>query len=134
MELYIAPKNNSPEIIFSPDENIFRISGISLPEDVKSFYSPVMEWLEIFVNDVLDGEYKFSNNNPLKFVFCLQYFNSSSAKFIFDIITELKKLIEDNIAVIIEWQYEKGDPDQKEAGEEISELAGVNFSFTEINS
>lgn len=130
--LYIEATKLTPEIRLSPDDNIFTIHGNSSPEDVRSLYYPVIEWLEIFVNDILEGEYTYSKDNPLRFEFYLPYFNSSSAKFIFDIITELKKLGEKGIPVRIDWHYDVDDPDQKEAGEEISQLAGISFNYFEV--
>ncbi|MGQ9620298.1 MAG: DUF1987 domain-containing protein [Bacteroidales bacterium] len=130
--LYIEATTVTPEINFSPGDNIFIIQGNSSPEDVRALYCPVIEWLEIFISDVLDGEYRYSTENPLKFVFNLHYFNSSSAKFIFDIISGLKKLKTNNILVEINWLYDPEDIDQKEAGEEMAELAGIDFRFIEI--
>lgn len=130
--LYIEATNLTPEIKLSPDDNVFSIHGHSSPEDVRSLYYPVIEWLEIFTGDVIDGEYVYSFDNPLKFEFYLPYFNSSSAKFIFDIISELRKLKEKGIPVRIDWLYDIDDPDQKEAGEEMSELAGMDFNYFAI--
>lgn len=127
--LYIEATKLTPEIRLSPDDNLFTIHGHSSPEDVRSLYYPVIEWLEIFVNDILEGEYTYSKDNPLKFEFYLPYFNSSSAKFIYDMITELKKLGEKGIPVRIDWFYDIDDPEQKEAGEELSELAGISFNY-----
>lgn len=127
--LYIEATKLTPEIRLSPDDNLFTIHGHSSPEDVRSLYYPVIEWLEIFINDILEGEYTYSKDNPLKFEFYLPYFNSSSAKFIYDMITELKKLEEKGIPVRIDWFYDIDDPEQKEAGEELSELAGISFNY-----
>jgi len=131
--LYIEPTNITPEVNFSPDDNIFTIRGNSSPEDVRALYYPVIEWLEIFVQDVIDGEYNFSSANPLSFEFYLPYFNSSSAKFIFDILSDLRKLKERGIPVGINWCYDNDDPEQKEAGEEMSELAGISFNYIAVN-
>lgn len=130
--LYIKPSKVTPEINFSPTENVFYIKGSSSPEDVRALYCPVIEWLEIFARDVLEGDFKYSPDNPLRFEFNLHYFNSSSAKFIYDMVMELKKLADNSIPVRIDWMYEKEDTDQREAGEEISELAGMSFRYIEI--
>ena len=92
--LYIEKTENTPEINFSPDENIFTIKGSSSPEDVRAMYYPVIEWIKIFIDDVLEGEFnEYSSENPLRMQTDLAYFNSSSAKFFFDIFFELKRLI-----------------------------------------
>jgi hypothetical protein len=128
--LFIEKTDNTPEIIFSPDENIFIIRGNSAPEDVRAMYYPVIEWMKIFVDDVIEGEYKkFSPVNALKMQTDLEYFNSSSAKFYFDIFMELKRLSVNNIPVIVEWTYDEEDSDQKEAGLDISLLVEMEFVF-----
>jgi hypothetical protein len=129
-KLFIEPTDSSPEINFSPAEKTFIIRGNSAPEDVRAMYYPVIEWIKIFVDDFLDGEYPFfTNESPLILQVELSYFNSSSAKFLFDIFTELKRLSDANKHVEIEWTYEQDDLDQKEAGIDIASLVGMNFRF-----
>lgn len=131
-KLYIPPTPTSPEINFSPKENIFIIRGNSSPEDVRAMYYPVTEWIRIFIDDILEGEItQYSSLSPLRLLTDLEYFNSSSAKFLFDIFTELKRLPEAGIQVIVDWHYEKEDLDQKEAGADIASLVGMEFNFVE---
>jgi hypothetical protein len=132
--LYIEPTKVTPEIHLSPDENIFLIRGESSPENVRSLYYPVIEWIKIFIDDVIEGEYpSYARENPLRFQTDLAYFNSSSAKFFFDIFIELKRLINAGIPVVVEWLYDNDDPEQKEAGEDISRMAGMEFTFISKN-
>jgi hypothetical protein len=131
-KLYIKPTPTSPEIHFSPKENIFIIRGTSSPEDVRALYYPVTEWIRIFIDDILEGEItQFSSSSPLRMDADLDYFNSSSAKFLYDIFAELKRLPEAGIHVIVDWHYEKEDLDQKEAGADIATLVGMEFNFVE---
>jgi hypothetical protein len=129
-KLQISKTLVSPEIILSPDDNIFVIRGNSSPEDVRELYYPVIEWVKIFIDDVLDGAFPaFNNENPLKFQIDLFYFNSSSAKFLYDIIMDLKRLHDSGLPVIVEWHYDEEDSDMKEAGLDISILAEMEFTF-----
>jgi SiaC family regulatory phosphoprotein len=128
--LYIERTENTPEINFSPDENIFFIKGTSSPEDVRAMYYPVIEWLKIFIDDIIDGEYtNFSSEKALIMQTDLAYFNSSSAKFFYDIFIELKRLSENNVRVIVEWFYDEEDLDQKDAGSDIALMVEMEFSF-----
>jgi hypothetical protein len=129
-KLYIGSTNTTPEINFSPDENIFIIRGTSAPEDVRALYYPVIEWIRIFVDDVLDGELpQYSSTNPVRFQSDLEYFNSSSAKFLYDIFTELKRLLLRDVKVQVEWYYDEEDPDQEEAGSDIALLVEMEFIY-----
>jgi hypothetical protein len=129
-KLFIEQTKSTPEINFSPDENIFSIRGLSSPEDVRALYYPVIEWIKIFVDDVIEGVVKFFNKEtPVKFMIDLSYFNSSSAKFLFDILTELKRLRLANVPIIVNWMYEQEDTDMRDAGSDIAQLVGMEFTL-----
>jgi hypothetical protein len=129
-KLYIAPTTTTPEISFSPEENIFFIKGNSSPEDVRALYYPVIEWIKELSKSIINENYlSFSTDNPLKLSVDLEYFNSSSAKFLLDIFTELKQLISSGISVKIDWYYEKEDLDMKDAGKDISTLVEMEFQY-----
>lgn len=102
-KLFIKPTHITPEIILSPDENKFSITGVSSPEDVRALYYPVTEWLEKFLDEIRRGDYrKFSEADPLTFRVDLSYFNSASAKFLFDILLRLKNISEAGVTVVTE--------------------------------
>ena len=90
-KLYISPTSTTPEVNFSPLENIFLIRGVSSPEDVRAMYYPVIEWVKMYVDEILEVKNKsYTLDSPLIFKTDLIYFNSSSAKFLYDIFLELK--------------------------------------------
>jgi len=129
-KFYIDQTDTTPEINFSPDENRFYIRGISSPEDVRALYYPVLEWIKTFVSEVLAGKVKnYNKDNPIRFQIDLSYFNSSSAKFLFDILSEMKKLFSAGFPVRIEWYYDEEDSDMREAGADISLLVEMEFRF-----
>jgi hypothetical protein len=131
-ELNISQTNVSPKIQFSPKENIFLICGNSSPEDVRALYYPVIDWIKEFTNSLISTDEWlniFTKDVPLKFKVDLVYFNSSSAKFLYDIFMELKRLTPAGVPFVVEWIYDKEDVDLKEAGSEIALLAGMEFTF-----
>ena len=113
---------NSPEIILDRDASIFKIAGRSIVEDPKEFYSPVYNWLEEYIK------------NPLKetdFVFDLEYFNSSSARQIMQLIMLLEQIPETGNKVKVLWMYEEGDEMSKERGDEIKLVSKLDFEIKE---
>jgi hypothetical protein len=131
-KLFFKRTSTTPEINFSPDEKLFLITGTSSPEDVRALYYPVIEWLKNFIDDIIAEKYKvFSGLVPVRLQIDLSYFNSSSAKFLFDILTEFKRLASVSVPVIVEWFYDIEDPDMKDAGADIALLAGMDFTFIE---
>ncbi len=118
--LVIRGGENSPTIILNKQENNFEISGRSLPEEVMSFYAPVMDWLENYVTNP---------NDKTVFRLKLDYINSASQRAIQEILTILEKIKEQGREVEIDWYFMVDDDDMKEAGEEYSEIIDVPFNF-----
>ena len=81
--LVIAKTDDTPEIDFNPGTKELKISGRSLPEDVTTFYAPVLEWLD---------ELEESAIGELKFIVNLEYFNTASSKLILDILMKLEDI------------------------------------------
>ncbi|MCD4768633.1 MAG: DUF1987 domain-containing protein [Bacteroidales bacterium] len=129
-KLFITGGDSRPEILFSPEDNIFRIKGISRPEDARSVFYSAITWLNDFYKDLLiSEEINYSLEDPFIIQLNLSYFNSSSAKFLFDIIMVLKKMRASGIVVSVVWFYEKNDTDMRDAGKHLSELSEIDFVY-----
>ena len=120
-ELKITATNSSPEVTLDIENNVFEINGESRPEDAYSFYKPILNWLKELKNLNIDKN--------IVFKFDLVYFNSTSTKFLYNIIELLKQINELSTSIIVEWHYNEKDVDIKEAGEELSEMTEIKFYF-----
>jgi len=118
--LIIKATDETPSITLDPEKNVFEFSGKSLPEDVTTFYGPVLTWLTNY------GETPRSNTTV---DFKLVYFNTASSKLILDILFLLEKIHESGTSIQIKWHYEEEDEDMKEAGDEYSDLVEVPFQL-----
>ena len=49
--LILVATADKPDINLDPQQNMFEISGKSLPENAKLFYDPVIEWFEIYAKE-----------------------------------------------------------------------------------
>ena len=130
--LRIEPTEFTPEIIFDPGTNQFEISGESRPENAGKFYSVILDWLDQYYNLRYWKDNKFSNSPEILIGFKLEYFNSTSAKFILDILLKLESFRKDNVKIKVVWHYEEPDIDMKESGEEFAEMTGIPFEFVSI--
>ena len=120
--LLIDPTDFSPKVMFDPTQNLFEISGESRPENTSKFYVPILQWLEQYQN-VLYWEKDNGGQRGIRtFEFKLDYFNSTSAKFIMDVLMQLDKMAQDGCDIKAKWFYDKRDEDMKESGEEFSKL------------
>jgi len=118
--LKIESTEDNPQIVLDRESNILEISGRSLPEDVNTFYEPMMSWIEEYAKDPLD---------VTVFNFKLTYFNTASSKIILDILTQFEEMIEEGHQVMVRWHYPEEDEDMMEAGEEYSEMIDVPFEM-----
>ncbi|HNW56760.1 MAG TPA: DUF1987 domain-containing protein [Bacteroidales bacterium] len=133
-KLHIPPTSTTPEICFSPEDNTFMIRGTSSPEDVRALYYPVIEWARLFIDELIEKKSdRYSKENPLRLQIDSNYFNSSSAKFFYDILLEFKRLAPFEIPLVVEWFYDKEDIDLQEAGSDIALLANMEFTFITKN-
>ena len=97
---------------------IFEISGRSLPEDVAVFYEPILDWID---------RYSEEATGKTIFNFKLVYFNTASSKMILDILLKLEEMHEAGKDVLVRWHYPEDDEDMEEAGEEYADIVDVPF-------
>lgn len=122
--LVIDKTDDTPAIDFNPATKELKISGRSLPEDVTTFYAPVLSWLD---------ELEETPSGAFKFIVNLEYFNTASSKLILDILMRLEDIHTGGSNTIeIIWNYDKRDTDMEEAAEEYSELVEVPFQIVGI--
>ncbi|MBI3501925.1 MAG: DUF1987 domain-containing protein [Bacteroidetes bacterium] len=120
--LVIEPSDFSPKVVFDPLKNFFEISGESRPENTSKFYIPLLEWLQQYQSVLYWEKDKVNNIPPKIFEFKFDYFNSTSAKFIMDVLLQLDKMAQEGYPVKAKWYYDRRDEDMKESGEEFSKL------------
>lgn len=120
-QLNFVGTEDTPAVMLDKSQCLFKISGRSLPEDVTSFYKPVILWLEVF------------SENPTKdfnFEVNLEYFNTASSKILLDILMKLEEIYQGGMcSVTVNWLYSKGDDDMLEAGEEYKDLVEIPFEL-----
>lgn len=102
-DLLIPATRKTPEIHFSAEGELV-MTGRSLPEDVDTFYEPLIAWIqELTAEDI-------------KFKIFLDYFNSASSKRLIDMFKHLEA--NHNVKNIqITWMYEEGDEDSLETAQ-----------------
>jgi hypothetical protein len=114
----IAGTEDTPNVVLDAGSQIFEISGRSLPEDVASFYGPVIDWLE---------RYSKTPNDKTVFNFKLTYFNTASSKMILDVLMKLEDVHKTGKEVLVKWHYPEDDEDMQEAGNEYADIVDLPF-------
>ena len=123
--LIIKGTNATPNVVLNKDTNEFKISGNSLPEDVFSFYNPIIDWIK---------KYLESPNKSTVFTFQMVYFNTATSKVFIEIFKTLESLITAGFAVKVNWCYMEIDEDTLESGEEYASLLNIPFEFQKFES
>jgi hypothetical protein len=127
--LIIEPTEYSPSVDFNTSTYRFLISGESRPENCGKFYTPVVTWLNKYEQEL--SSKNTDGNTTLTFVFKFDYFNSTSAKFIMNLLQIIKKIeVSKKYKVVIEWFYDEMDEDMMDAGKEFCEAAELEFKFS----
>jgi hypothetical protein len=125
-KLIIDQTSNSPKVILDPERNRFEISGESRPPDVANFYEGILDWLDDYSVNLVKSQ---GSKDPVVFNFDLEYFNSSSAKYILDFCKQLACIRSKGNDIAIKWHHEEDDMDMLEVGREMSRMAKLPFEY-----
>jgi hypothetical protein len=120
----IMGTDDTPTVTLDAANDVFEISGRSLPEDVAAFYNPIIDWMD---------KYNQAPKPKTVFNFKLVYFNTASSKMLLDILMKLEELHNSGKEVLVKWHYTEDDEDMKEAGEEYADIVDVPFEQIAIS-
>ena len=119
--LVIERTTKSPSINLS--DGMIEIKGRSIPENPKKLYKPAYDWVKKYI--VSPPEYTQVNFN-------FEYIDTSSSKWILDIIRLLDQVELDSYIVKLNWYYEVGDYDMFDLGMHLKSFVNIPFDFIEI--
>lgn len=114
---------DTPEVLLDAALGVIKISGRSLPENAWAFYKPILEWTRAYCSAL---------NQPTNVELQLDYFNSSSGRYLYEILTILEQETRDRSVVSIRWIVEKDDELMVEKGEELMGLLDLKFEIVVI--
>lgn len=118
--LKIHSTSHHPEVNFDHETGVLEISGRSLPEQVLTLYQPILKWID---------EYTATSHETTVFKINLDYINSSSSKYLLEILKRLNEYHKKGNNVAVKWYFDEYDEDAEESGEEYKELLDLNFEL-----
>lgn len=142
--LHIPPSADTPYVHFEPSNKMYLIRGKSMMENAAVFYTGIIDWLEKFEKTLIKNIDATSSPQNHRFVFRLDYFNTSSGKFLFEIVEIIDRIytrIEDynfsadspsSVKIQIEWHYHQEDEIMKAVGDEMQDLTELCFEFSKV--
>jgi hypothetical protein len=117
--LHIAATDETPEVLLTVDGEECSILGKSLPENAFDFYEPVLQWIRLYSEKI---------EKPLRLNIKFDYFNSSSGRYLFELLHTLEKSkYKENYRVI--WITDKDDELMFEKGLELKSLCDIAFDL-----
>ena len=123
--LKIEATTFTPEINFDIENNKLSFLKVSKPANAFEFYKPIFEFIDNFEK----SKVKSKVVNELVIDFNFDYFNTATAKIIYELLEKFKKIQKQGVDVIINWYYHYDDDDLLEEGEIMSEAIDLPFNF-----
>ena len=113
-----------PSINFNAESGICEIAGESYMEETFKFYSPLLDWITKYANEV---------KRPLTLNFKLTYFNTNSSRLILDMLDVVKKYQDDGGRVSVNWYYDPEDPDMIDEIQDFEMETDVKINLVEFS-
>lgn len=118
--ILVKSTGKSPFVSFDAETGILEIAGRAIPEDSAAFFEPLSAWLD---------EYLLSPAPKTVLTFKMYYFNTSTSKWILNLLKKFNNVLDKNIDFEVLWFWE--DEDSLEYGQEVGELLNFPITFVE---
>ena len=113
---------NCPGITFFPEINKLEIAGRSIPENPESIFRRLEDWITVH----------FDKDNSLDVFIQLEYINSGSSKYLYEVLKRLTGYRRTGKQVKMKWLYEEDDEAMLELGEHYRDTAGIPLEIEMI--
>ncbi len=108
----VEGNKRTPTIEFDYAQGFLKITGRSIPENSWKFYKPFIDWIKEYTTK--------PPNDHTKIHIKLEYCNSSSSKYILEVLQILDDLASKNHPVRFDWYYADNDEDMEEIGQDLA--------------
>jgi hypothetical protein len=113
---------NCPGIFYYADTNKLELIGRSIPENPELIFRRLDEWITIH----------FEKSKDLNVSIQLEYINSGSSKYLYEILKRLTGFGRSGNTVKMKWLYEEDDEAMLELGEHYRDTAGIPLEIEMI--
>lgn len=109
-----------PRVSFNAETGVCEISGESYLEDTNMFYQPLLEWLETYTKE---------EKKSVQFSIRLKYYNTSSSKYLLELLKILKEHQMEGGKVEVYWYYPEVDTSIMEDAEDYREFLELDITI-----
>lgn len=121
--LTITQTEATPYVCLDNQQGTLHIKGNSYDEDSFMFYEPILKWMD---------QYKLQPQKETTLTIELKYFNTSSAKCLYELLDRLADVRSTNAKVTVNWYYGKNDLEMKREIQGFSQLVEIPFNIQEL--
>jgi len=124
MEKFVIQEElkNCPGIAYYPETNKLELVGRSIPENPELIFHRLEDWLTLH----------FEKSQGLNVNIQLEYINSGSSKYLYEILKRLTGYGRSGKLVKMKWLYEEDDEGMLELGEHYRDTAGIPLEINMI--
>jgi hypothetical protein len=122
-KIILEGSEEKPNIILDKESGIFKIYGRSIPHNPEKVYAPILAWFEEYLKD---------ENDETIVKFELDYFNTSTQKYMADLFKLMNAKRDKSKNLKIQWRFAKDDEDMRLIGEQFQYFVDFKFDFVAI--
>jgi hypothetical protein len=123
MSFFLKKENtgSAPEVLIDEEKQFMRIAGESFQENTIEFFKEINDWLE---------EYLKSEFSAFTFECDMKYFNSSTAKLLFNMLLNMDASAAPGKKITVNWITTADNDIILECGEEFKkEMSNLEFNL-----
>lgn len=109
--VFLERTTETPSIVLDPSNGAVEIAGNCYPENAFEFFEPVRTWIEQYFSSVASN---------LNVRMNLNYINTSSSKFLRELMVMLNEYYGQDKIIRVEWLYDEDDEDMEDLGKTFS--------------
>ena len=117
--IIISPNKSTFGIHFNFEKGLLEFSGTSYPDNDADFFEPLCDWVKQLVGNT---------KKPITVNFKINYFNTSSSKYIFLLLELLSAHHRNNNKLNINWYFFDGEEEMLEAWKEIVDELNLPYN------
>lgn len=120
--LHINATDKTPKVYLNAQEGRIELKGISDEEDALGFFFPVIQWLDAYIKHPA---------THTEAVFDFKYYNTASAKSIYEILKRISEIHKAGSTINVQWYYPSGDDHLLGEIENFSDIAHLPIQAIE---
>jgi hypothetical protein len=120
MDLKIEATEKTPKVEYNSAKAELLMEGICIPEQTHDFFKPILNFIDTLAT-APPKEFTLNVN--------LHFFNTGSARYILEVMKNVRKLKDTGVNVKFKWYFNEEDEDIEETGRSYSFILNEPFEM-----